>query len=530
MAWKRDRARSRIAGFMDNVPEGHIVVEDFKTYLNEARLTKRFAFAQDGVAEESLLRIPRNKAITTHGVHVYANLIDFNDVLVDAGRETQASHRRALTFLHTHYSACDSLIREFELQRVDFHGSRLHAVVLTPEGPVFEGERVRKALAFAAAFREMVERLSRDDPEFQTGVRIGIDTGPAVAIDGGKKDEPEPLFIGSPANYAAKLAAGDREGILVSQRARLVSARSVGVEHAGEPLAKAVERRFLDEQVVASGVRLAADSRLETAYARFKDERETRRFTQGMSAPVFVFHHKEPPLRSLVFAEHPPSNAIRMPMASLFADIDGFTVYIDNAIRSGRIAEAVANLHVLRAEMAAVLRDDFNGRKVRFIGDCIHGLVAEGTAHDTNSTDTIRQAVMAAAGIRSSFELCQTMLPGIHTLGLAIGIEYGETPVCRLGLRGVASVRSAASRATCVSEDEQKDCDGTQTALGPDAFQAAPYAIRSAFIGRKVSNLTYDVAEVLTGTMPSPYVRRNDVEPQAARAVAAQPLRAHTRL
>ena len=50
MAWKRDRARSRIAGFMDNVPEGHIVVEDFKTYLNEARLTKRFAFAQDGVA------------------------------------------------------------------------------------------------------------------------------------------------------------------------------------------------------------------------------------------------------------------------------------------------------------------------------------------------------------------------------------------------------------------------------------------------------------------------------------------------
>ncbi|WP_262423146.1 hypothetical protein [Brevundimonas denitrificans] len=74
----------------------------------------------DASVRAALVDIPRNRAITTDAVHVYANLIDFNDVLIEAGRETEASHRRALEFLHAHYRGCDELIDEFEMQRVDF--------------------------------------------------------------------------------------------------------------------------------------------------------------------------------------------------------------------------------------------------------------------------------------------------------------------------------------------------------------------------------------------------------------------------
>ena len=122
----------------------------------------------------------------------------------------------------------------------------------------------------------------------------------------------------------------------------------------------------------------------------------------------------------------------------------------------------------------------------------------------------MKTAVNAAAGLRSSFELCRDMLPGVDSLGLAIGIDYGVTPICRIGLRGEASVRAAASRATCISEAEQQRCNGTETALGERAYRVSPASIREAFASdRVVPNLDVETADVLLGTMASPYVVTN---------------------
>ena len=529
MAWDEDRARKRIRDFIDDVPQGDIKVADFRTFLTEAAMEKG-AFVEKA-AKAALIDIPRNRAITTHAVHVYANLVDFNAVLTESGRETEASHRRALEFLHAHYGACDALIDEFELQRVDFHGSRLHAVVLSPDGEANEGERVRVAVTFAAAFREMVERLGDEHPSFVTRVRIGIDSGPAIAIDAGRRDEREPLFIGSPANHAAKLADGDEEGLNLSRRA----AAALGQGH--DPLAKSVilaedlERGYLGDEVVTATLHRSGNARLEKAYAQVV-ENLVLRDGAGAREAAFRFHHKEPPLKDLVYAEHPPSNAIRMELASIFADVDNFTAYIDQAISTGRVAEAVANLHVIRAEMGAVLRDDFGGRKVRYIGDCIHGLMAEGDGNSTDSIATMKKAVAAAAGLRSSFELCRDLLPGSESLGLAIGIDYGATPICRIGLRGTASVRAATSRATCVSEAEQRRCNGTETALGESAYKASPASIREAFSAdRMVPNLDVDTADLLLGVMPSPYISSGAAQypMRAHETETAAPMRAHNR-
>ncbi|MBZ9811222.1 MULTISPECIES: hypothetical protein [unclassified Mesorhizobium] len=56
----------------------------------------------------------------------------------------------------------------------------------------------------------------------------------------------------------------------------------------------------------------------------------------------------------------------------------------------------------------------------------------------------MRSAVLAAAAIRSSFDLCRTILPNISELGITIGIELGPTRIARLGLVGDASVRCAS--------------------------------------------------------------------------------------
>lgn len=529
MAWNEDRARTRINKFRDSVPEGDIKVADFRTFLTEVRAQK--GMLADTSIRAALIDIPRNRAITTNAVHVYANLIDFNDVLVEAGRETEASHKRALEFLHAHYRACDELVDEFEMQRVDFHGSRLHAVVLSPDGAENEGERVRVAVAFAAAFRKMVERLGRDHPAFETSVCIGIDSGPAVAIDSGRRDEREPLFIGSPANHAAKLADGNQEGVNLSKRAAQALGQNPDPFLNKAILTEDLERRYLGKEVVIGSVRSSGNDRLEKAYAAVDASLQARKSADAGSA-VFNFHHKQPPLKDLVYSDHPPSNAVRMELASIFADIDNFTAYIDSAIETGEIAEAVANLHVIRAEMGAVLRDDFGGRKVRYIGDCIHGLLAEGNKSSTNSTETMKRAVDAAAALRSSFDICRDVLPGADTLGLAIGIDYGVTPICRLGLRGTTSVRAAASRTTCVSEAEQRRCNGVETALGEGAFKAAPATIREAFApDRVVPNLDVETATVLLGTMQSPYISTGSAaEPlRAHEPDTAAPMRAHSR-
>jgi hypothetical protein len=184
-----------------------------------------------------------------------------------------------------------------------------------------------------------------------------------------------------------------------------------------------------------------------------------------------------------------------MPMATVFADIDGYTAYIEAATRNlGQVAQAVRNLHIIRGELSAVVRDDFGGRKVRFIGDCIHAIVADGDARTTNEINTVTTSIHMAGGIRSSFELIKQILPGISDLGIAIGVDLGPTPVSRIGVRGDRSVRVSVSKSTLEAEERQSVSDGTTTAIGEQAFAAGNAALRSYFRTRSVEHMTYDAA------------------------------------
>ena len=523
MSWNADRARQRIDKFITEVPEGAIAVQRFSDYRDD-RLMK--ARAGQMLREKAgQIEIPRNRVIETHGVHVYANLMDFNAVLEGIGVETEASHRRALELLNAHYSACDVLTDQYGLQRVDFHGSRLHAVVIEPVGNDREAERIEVAIAFSAAFRRLVAQLGRRHPEFETRVRIGIDSGPAVAINDGTRSDAEPLFLGSAANHAAKKAEGNEEGIYFTDRAE--RARENGSASSIGPLSFVVESQILTKYDSARSM-FDRGGPIDEAYKQVEARLAKSDHIPDAPKPAFSFHHKEPPLSDIRFADHPPSNAIRMELASIFADIDGFTDYIDRAIASGTIAQAVANLFVIRRELAAVHQQDFGGRKVRYVGDCLHGVLASSTSRETDTTGTIDQAVLAMGAMRSSFELCKSKLVGIQHLGIAIGTDYGQTPICRIGLRGEASVRIAASRATCNSETEQRRCGGTESAIGQKAHAAARVSVRRMFgHDRRLANLDYLAAQMLLGSVPETPSNAALAEPARAHDNAAAPNRSY---
>lgn len=529
MAWDHARSRARIANLMGNVPRAAVLVENFdQGYLDRRRIDMQLRGRQLGRDEAPIFSVPDRRAVLVDGVHVYVNLIDYHDAMLEEGRETEAAHRRVMQFLHLHYSAADRIVAEYEAQRVDFHGPRLHAVVVTPPGSGNERQRVLRAIAMANALKDTIEtaapRLGKTN--LNTRVRIGIDTGKAVAISSGRKHEPEPLFLGRPANHAAKIAEGDRPGIYLSDNARaivgqprtgsLLNERAIGLSDAqrlqylneslGRP-AWTQDSQPIRNKVEAAVRSLQADTKLMESLA---------------SEAVFRFHHHQPPLRTIDFGELRPSHSVRMPMMSVFADLDGFTAYVDRCIATNQIAAMVANLHCIRGELAAVVKQDFDGRKVRFIGDCVHGIVAEGNRIETDKAASVETAVRMAGGIRSSFNLCQSMLGGIDDLGIAIGLELGPTPVTRLGIRGDRSVRCASSRAVSGSEALQKDCSGTETSLGETAMAAAHLRVRRIFPSGKADHLDHEAVETLLGrptvaaaamsATATPAVRRSEPE------------------
>lgn len=499
MTWTTEKSLERIRRFKANVPETAITVEDFAGEYLPRRVELAKARLLTEASSAAIVDIPRDRAILTDGVHVYADLMDFNDQLT-SDPVAEKAFRRSLQFLHLHYGACDRLIQLFGLQRVDFHGSRLHAVVLTPTGEDNEVERVARALAFARAFMAMVTQTgARFEGRFSTRVSIGIDSGRAIAINSGRGAEHEPLFIGRPANHAAHLAACGIEGIHLSERirGRLATLQSLWPTS-----------RFTVDQLAQRGLAGRTRDGLRTLGEAVNAELtafdvELASVEQRGALAVFNFHHHLPPLKTIDFGALPPSNTILMNMAAVFADLDGFTAYVDRNLADGNARQVVANLHVLRGEMAATVRDDFKGRKVRFIGDCLKAVVAEGDARQTDPEATVDTAVLTAGALRSSFDLCRQELTGIQDLGLAIGVEYGLTPACRIGLRGDDGVRCVTSGATCESERLQRECDGVETSVGEAAIEAGGLNVQRAFRHSNViPNLTYPAAIALLRGLP----------------------------
>ncbi len=214
---------------------------------------------------------------------------------------------------------------------------------------------------------------------------------------------------------------------------------------------------------------------------------------------TFEFTGHTPPYATLDIETLSAKNSRRQDAATVYGDLDGFTAYVGANIATDAGAKnVVRTLHVLRSELDAVLHEDFQGRKVRFIGDCVHGLLVEGTAQTTEVEETISNMTFCAAAMRSSFDIALKRLKEKGTdassLGLAIGFEFGPMNVTRLGMKGEL-IRCSVSRGVVAAEKEQSRCNGSETAIGSIACEKASSALRDIFgATRKRAKLDYDIA------------------------------------
>ncbi len=465
--WKEDRAAEHIAAKIDDVREVEIV---------------------DYTREMSLENIPTWKAYRMDAAHLYADILNLDDMLNCTTVEGETCHKRTLRFLDLHGRSVRRILRRAEARRVDFHNQRLHAVVSKPyDGDEsMEADRIHRAVAIAQLIIDVCARTGDDDDYVPSArLRVGIDSGLALAVNNGRNGGREPLFLGDPANHAAKLSGGgSAAGMYLTNNGR----RAIGLAEVKDPAAT----KLTAAEITISQEQADLDIDLDELVQEWRDDFAANPLSK------YSFARHTPPFRTIDFGALTPANSRRQEAVSVYADIDGFTAYVAGHLRDDTPEDAVRALHVIRAELDRVLSRDFDGRRVRFIGDCVHGLLCEGTAQTTDDEATVSTAVLCAGALRSSFELALEKLDeegvDIEGLGLAIGFEFGPMTMTRLGAHG-DRVRCSVSRGVLASEEEQKRCDGGQTAIGPVAYDSGTEAVRDLFgAGRRVNRLDYNEA------------------------------------
>lgn len=464
--WNENSAKARIA-----------------TRLNEVKTID----IKEYVRDTDLSALATAEAYRVNGVHVYVDILNIGEMLNNTDFEGERCHKRTLRFLNNHFRAVRNILLDVDAIQVDFHNQRLHMVVTKPYND--EAARIHRAVATAQLIRDVLAKTNEDgnEPLPAAITRVGIDSGKALAVNNGRKGSREPLFLGNPANQAAKRAGGGTAaGIFMTNTARKVVCWDAVLDQDKTALTS--------DQISTAQKKAALEVTVDQVMKDWKKDLDANPISS------YQFYRHTPPFQTLDLEVLTPQNARRQESTSVYADIDNFTVYVADRIDSdSKAKDIVRTLHVLRSELDAVLDNDFAGLKVRFIGDCLHGILVEGTSATTDDAETAKNALLCAAAMRSSFKVAIQALKtaGVDAgdLGLAIGLEHGITSVTRLGVKG-QRIRCCISRSVFASEKEQLRCSGRQTAVGETLNKHAPAGLKAFFgASRRCSDFEYAAAE-----------------------------------
>lgn len=426
------------------------------------------------VKEASFDSVSLHTAYAVHGVHVY---LDIPNALALVGKDTERDHAKLLRFLHILMRVAHLVFQRTDAIKVDLQNTRLHFVVYKPYDS--EAARVRAAVAIAAVLSDALLAGNALHGELADArAVIGIESGVSLAVRNGTRGDREPLFLGNPANHAAKLTGRKAAGIYLGGVARAALGAGYQASDVG-----AVPLTAPQIEACVSAAKLAVTR--DTVSRAWDEERKQHAIAD------FQFSRFTPPLAGFALDELTPKNSKRQALVVLYADIDGFTKYVADAITGGRGAVAVRVLHVIRKELRDVL-NEMGGLKVRYIGDCVQGVIAEGTAHTTDAEGSVLTAVMCAGAMRSAFHVIREELTAAAGLGLQIGLELGDTSLSRVGVQGSRD-RCTVGEATLDAERAQGGCNGDETAIGTAAHAAGPQVVRDAFgPTRKSREIDYD--------------------------------------
>lgn len=397
MVWNYDDSYKRVSKHLDEMGDIEI-----KPYVKEMDL--------DGLSETRCRDI--------FGAHIYAEIRNLSTLV--SQRTSKPERQELIQATHLYQREVARIATAVGAERIHFQGGRAHLLI---HHPIQNGEAIAKKAVllqlvldrFGVVFNTEFDNL--EDVE----IRSGADMGQAIGTRNGTSGDRELLFLGDPANHAAKLLDPEAAPRRLTQPI---------VDVLPEDLAAIV---------VADGDTFKL---LRPTVAELKDLLET--YDIDWSPEACADHLKDDREKypadkaelwgtttKVDFDSLSYTNSKLVSGATLYGDVSGFTAYIDAARTDDQKRERLREFHAIRLEMARVVKDDFNGVRVQFQGDRVQGLFHLPADDVAGISD---EAVRAGVGLQSSFEkVLKVLLPGIADLGLAVGISRGDTIAARLG-------------------------------------------------------------------------------------------------
>src|SRR5262245_2816959 len=139
--WNKDRAKKRIDDKIAELPLSDIEIKEY-------------------VRETDLKGLPATLAYRVDGVHLYADILNLNDMLHVTDVEGETCHRRTLRFLNLQYRAAHRIVGRVEAILVDFHNQRLHSVFAKPYDN--DAQRVHRAVATSKLIIDVLAQTGVD--------------------------------------------------------------------------------------------------------------------------------------------------------------------------------------------------------------------------------------------------------------------------------------------------------------------------------------------------------------------------------
>lgn len=411
-----------------------------------------------------------------YGAHVYVDVPNF--ALLATQAEGQ-DYRRVIQAIHLYHREVARIVEDAEVLdgvRIHFQGPKLHALFFRPIDST--EELATKAVLLQIILRHFVANVFNLAFPLLPNLTIagGADMGYAVGTKNGMEGDRELLFLGAPANYAAKIVDAPDQ---INLTGRVFS----GLPRKLRDLCSPLQEGLYQIGATSSG---AIAELLREFGIGWDSNDSAKRFEEDMR----LF-----PLKNIEYSEADSlidldglgiTNNKRVRAASLFADVSGFTRYIEAAQTAEDKKRALRVFHAIRKEMAEVVKHDFSGLRIQYQGDRVQALF-----HLPKNDDAaiLKKAVEAAAGLQASMEYTlKECLPEAGVLGLAIGIDLDVTLVSKIGTRGQRDRICIGTGVENAARTQEKS-NGGEVSLTPRAFQLLDAALQPQFTLDKTRNL-----------------------------------------
>ena len=188
-------------------------------------------------------------------------------------------------------------------------------------------------------------------------------------------------------------------------------------------------------------------------------------------------------------------NSKRTEAVAIYADLDGFTKYVQETEDDEKVVSLVRTLHMIRHEFHAVLKQDFPGLVLQHQGDRVFA-VLHLPAGDDQHAKRCRKAMDAAIGLQSSMEhTLSEKLGERKNLHVAVGLDVGTALVTRLGKQGKREAVCLGPEVTSAERLQLRSAGG-QIRISQDIYDAiADDVLRDQFVkdgtSYVASNLTF---------------------------------------